>query len=478
MTTKKQLASILLAICAILLAGNYFLHKYVRFTGYQPDAYTESTAEIANPYIGWYEIHRYTLSDSESSDLSSIYSITHGPGLMLLEFNLQNYSAGPISDSALQSLDDLLSAWQSTGRQLILRFLYDWEGNARSREPDNLEQILTHMSQTAGIVNRYTDCVYILQGIFIGSWGEMHGSNYEEYDQMLTLMNHLDSVVSGDIFLSVRTPKQWRILSGSSDPLTASPDSGSILPSRLGLFNDGMLGSNTDLGTYWDPNDPNSSALTGKRTREEELSFQNLLCTYVPNGGEVIIDNPYNDFPAAAEDLRFMHVSYLNGSYDQNVLSKWQASVCNEDSPYNGMNGLEYISRHLGYRYVLRDSDFTHSGPLSKSALFSFTLENTGFSNCYRPFDISLFLLHTDNEQTYEIPVQADTRSFAPGSAAHVEIPLNVREYTAGTYEIYLKISDPVTGCEIRIANEAEYHDRFGCPAGTLDLSTLPVLSK
>ena len=108
MTTKKQLASILLAICAILLAGNYFLHKYVRFTGYQPDAYTESTAEIANPYIGWYEIHRYTLSDSESSDLSSIYSITHGPGLMLLEFNLQNYSAGPISDSALQSLDDLL----------------------------------------------------------------------------------------------------------------------------------------------------------------------------------------------------------------------------------------------------------------------------------------------------------------------------------------------------------------------------------
>lgn len=478
MKTKKLFSAALLAICAILIMGAYFLYNNIRFTDYQPAACKESTAEIANPYIGWYEIQNYTLSDTESFDLSKVHNMTHSSGLVLLEINLQNYAASPISSYALQSLDDLFSAWQSTGRQLILRFLYDWEGDAKSREPDNLEQILTHMTQTARVVNRYTDCIYILQGIFIGSWGEVHSSNYESDEQMLTLINHLDSVISDEIFLSVRTPKQWRTLSGSSKPLTAASAFNGSLTSRLGLFNDGMLGSGTDLDTYWDPNDPNSAALTGKLTREEELTFQNLLCTYVPNGGEVVIDNPYNDFDAAVKDLRTMHVSYLNRDYDQSVLSKWQASICMEDSPYNGMNGLDYIARHLGYRYVLKASDFSHPNHSDENAQLSITLENTGFSNCYRSFDVSVFLNHSDTRRTYKIPVQTDTRLYDSGTEVRLDIPLNIQDYITGTYDIYLKISDPVTDCEIRLANETEWHEQYGCPVGTLDLHIFPVFSK
>ena len=48
-----------------------------------------------------------------------------------------------------------LSAWTKTGSQLILRFLYDWDGQNLESEPTELSQILTHMEQVGPIVNKY-----------------------------------------------------------------------------------------------------------------------------------------------------------------------------------------------------------------------------------------------------------------------------------------------------------------------------------
>ena len=52
---------------------------------------------------------------------------------------------------------------------MFFRFLYDWDGKAMETEPQSLEQILRHMDQTAEVVNRYTDCVFLMQGIFVGN---------------------------------------------------------------------------------------------------------------------------------------------------------------------------------------------------------------------------------------------------------------------------------------------------------------------
>ena len=99
----------------------------------------------------------------------------------------------------------------------------------------------------------------------------------------------------------------------------------SSLASRLGLYNDGMLGSANDTGTYGDKAAADlDTNYSDAWTREDELAFQNDLCLYVPNGGEVIIDNVYNDFDNAVKDLSQMHVSYLNSEYDSTVLNKWK----------------------------------------------------------------------------------------------------------------------------------------------------------
>lgn len=75
---------------------------------------------------------------------------------------------------------------------IILRFLYDWDGQALSTEPSDLPQIKNHISQISSTVNKYADCVYILQGTLTGNTGEMNHSNYGDINQIRQIIEALD----------------------------------------------------------------------------------------------------------------------------------------------------------------------------------------------------------------------------------------------------------------------------------------------
>ena len=137
-------------------------------------------------------------------------------------------------------------------------------------------------------------------------------------------MEELDQHISSDIYLAVRTPGQLRGILRNRNPLSSTEADNGTLQSRLSLFNDGMLGSVYDLGTYDDTPLQSDSRLEEEGTRSEELLFQYKLCQYVPNGGEVTVDNEYNDLDNAITDLSQMHVSYLNSEHDAAVLNKWK----------------------------------------------------------------------------------------------------------------------------------------------------------
>ena len=475
MKRKKRHCYAAILLLALSILALVIPYMFLRFPYYSPAVYTESAMPLDNPYIGWYRMYGYRLSDTEPFDPASVESLEYGPGLIMLEINLQNYRDAPVSDIALRQLDSILDAWQSRGRQLILRFLYDWDGNALDKEPEDISLILQHMSQTAEVVNRHTSCVYILQGIFIGAWGEMHGSSYMGEEDMLTLASHLHAVTDPSVFLAVRTPEQWRVITRSREPLTPTQAFDGSLPSRLGLFHDGMLGSDTDLGTYGTLEALDSAQYYGKLTRQAEIEFQNTLCSYVPCGGETVIDNPYNDFPAAVAGLADTHVSYLNQGYDGNVLDKWKSCLYTGEPPFDGMDGYEYIARHLGYRYVLRSSSFLSSSPWKDSALLSVNLENVGFANSYHAFDVSLLLKSTEGDSEYAVPVQTDTRFWNAGEETQLDIPLKLRAYATGTYDLILRISDPVSGFQIYLANEAEQNTE-GLSLGFLEIRKFPHL--
>ena len=320
--------------------------------------YSESTDELSNPYCGWYSMYGYFLTDGSSDQFdnttSKYLSNSTNTRMILLEINLKNFNNSPLTANALAQLDHTLNLWENEGHNLIVRFLYDWDGKAMETEPSEFETIKTHMSQVAAIINSHVSSVYIMQGIFVGNFAEMHSSHYMDEEHMTELANYLDSIIDKRIYLSVRTPQHLRtILETASLPDVESTVKGNSGNFRIGLYNDGMLGSSIDVGTYGSSDMQfTSDNYKSKGNRAQEIQYQNTLCLMVPNGGEAVLDNPYNDIDNAAVDLASMHVSYLNKDHDLSVMNKWSRQIYTGNDAFYGSTARHFISTHLGYRYV------------------------------------------------------------------------------------------------------------------------------
>ncbi len=454
---KKKSLCTLSVIIILLLFGFLCYQLYLRcYTiTFLPETYTADNSHLDNPYRGWYRIFGYMLSDTEAaaSEAAASDCGDYTYEIALLEINLCNYASSEISSAGLAQLDVIFSKWQDAGKQLIVRFLYDWDGNARETEPEDISIIKRHMEQAGELVNQYKDCIYLLQGIFVGNYGEMNNSDYMDEKSMITLMEHLASVIDSSIYLSVRTPAQWRTICQSYEPLTAADAFSGTLAARIGLFNDGILASATDLGTYGDTSLSLAEDYSDQGAREDEIHFQNTLCRYVPNGGEVVLDNVYNDFPNAIGDLNDMHVSYLNSGYDETVLEKWKAAVYEGDDCFYGCSGYDYIGEHLGYRYAFLLTDCSFDTLRDDTATMQLTIENSGFSGSYRTFSPQLTVICDDTGETYTISVDTDSRYWSGGETVTLSIPLNIRTWQEGNYSIYFSLTDPATGKQISFAN-------------------------
>ncbi len=457
---KKRTFFISLIFLCSLFSGIFFLYNtyqnyfVVQFT---PAAYVETNSPLGNPYQGFYHLYAYKVSDTStytSKTVREAMGVEDESRLALLLININAYHNSPISENGLTQIDAILKTWSQSNKKLILRFLYDWDGNGETSEPSNIEQVLEHMTQTSALVNTYKNNIYIMQGIFVGNYGEMHGSKHLEGEQMLTLMEHLSSHTDPSIFLSVRTPQHWRSIIKSMEPTTSTLAFSNNLAARLGLFNDGMLGSGNDCGTYGDSILSEVVDYSLKGTRSEELSFQNKLCLYVPNGGEVILDNSYNDLSSALLDLATMHVSYLNSDYDEQVLAKWKNTIYQESGVFHGSNGYDMIQEHLGYRYVLRSSKMDYAPFSPKGASFTLSIENTGFANSLVPFQVSVLLRNTATQELTVAPIESDIRFWDAGNTHEISYSLDVLRHNVGEYELYLRITDPSNGEIIRLANE------------------------
>ncbi len=421
-------------VAALVGSGGYYAYLYIlslHHEAYMSTFYcTENMGYLSNPYCGFYNIYSYMLSDDLTFDEKLAYEDDEN-ALALIEVNLVRYRDGKISKKGLNALDTLFEAWSCEGKDLIVRFLYDWDGKGELYEPDDLSTVITHIEQTCKVLNLHKDIVYILQGVYVGSYAEMHDSSFLGKDDLDTLINAIYEATDPSIYLSVRTPSYWRKIT-KKDTIDPADAFGTALDARLSLFNDGLMGSESDLGTYDD--------------REDELSFQNTLCRYVPNGGEVIIDNEYNDIDNAVNTLSEMRVSYLNDEYDDEVLEKWKISE------YDGETGYEYIRNHLGYRYLVtqvsvenNDMDF-----FSKNFTLDISISNTGFSPIYKKADL---ILHIKNDETdLEYPLEADLRYIPDDNPLDASLSLSFDDLPEGSYQLSLSASSE--GKSLLFANE------------------------
>lgn len=456
--------SCLILILAAVIVLRLFSYHRIDFS---PVSLIESREEIKTPYCGFYHLYGYTLSEDGTGEAvmwchNMLKNDTQS--IVLLEINLRNYSGQELTEKALGQLGAIFSAFSASGKQIILRFLYDWDGKAPETEPDSRQLIQTHMKQTASVVNRYSSHIFLMQGVFTGDCGEMHNTKYGTNEDIAVLMNTLAEAVSPDIFLSVRTPQHLRTIVGTASPVSHSEKYNGTLKSRLGLYNDGMLGNEFDCGTYGDTSFAESHDHTQKGTRQEELGFQNLLCQYVPNGGEAVLDNPYNDLNAAVSDLSRMHVSYLSCDHDGDVLAKWKRSVYagKTEDGFNGVSGYSYIAAHLGYRFVIRDMNFICTEGLRPTVTPGIVIENVGFSAAYRKFDFNIVLRNNDSGREMSFPLDVDTRTILPGTTC--QIAASTPSLPKGSYSVVLSMTDPATGLPVPFANTGiEADGKFTC---------------
>ena len=448
---------IVLAVCLLCMTVIYFLpvNEFAPITvEVSRESFTETAEAIDNPNRGLHSIYGFRITDREEDYMTLIRQMFEKAipaNLAMIQINLADYADGDLSAAGLKNIENLFAALRTKDHRWILRFTYDWEGKAISSEPESLYIIVRHMAQLKDLLQANADRIFVIQGLFIGNWGEMNGTRYNAPEDLRCLTEMLMQVTSESTFLSVRTGSQWRNITGlyEVDGLAFGE-----LP-RIGLYNDGIMGNIGDLGSY-SSSDIQDTDPMAYWSREKELEFQSNLCRFVPNGGEVVLDNPLNDFENAVATLKKMHISYLNYDYDKAVLDKW-AAVTVEKGVYQGMDGLTYIQRHLGYRILINDVKTAYH-PQHGHMIVDAELKNVGFAPLYEEKNIVLQVLDKNNQVVYTHQFDADIRQLYGGENSgdllelHHEIPIS--EWPRGEFGVYLAVQDPDTGELLVLANE------------------------
>lgn len=484
--TGKIIKAVVISAVVIAAAAGFAARTYYFFQNRghgnvvcESNEFTESARQLQNPNRGFYHLHGFLISDEETDYREEIawrFARDEETTLALVEINLQNYREGSISEAGLLNIENLLDALESTGKHYIVRPLYDWDGENEAVEPESLAIILRHMEQLGPLLSEHKDVIFTLQGLFIGNWGEMNGTGYLEIWQLQSLAETLAGATPDDMFLSVRMPMYWRMITDLEDPGAVTAYDGS-LASRLGLFNDGMLGSYSDYGTYGDHTKEEDGYLT-YWNREEELEFQELLCGFVPNGGEVIVDNSYNDLENAISDMKRMHVTYINRDYDAEVFEKWAQTTVSESGCFDGTDGLTYIERHLGYRLLIGGASLQYD---FKEDLLTvqIDMQNVGFAPVYREADARIILRDEENGRCLTYDLTQDIRELTGGNDAgeteEFSIGISLKGEEECHFDVYFEITDRASGERLLFANEQD-PAAYGYCIGSVEIESIASL--
>lgn len=374
-----------------------------------------------------------------------------------------NYTEGTdydLDETFFSSWDKTLQNCRDNGCMVALRFRYDANGRDNP-EPASFEQVLHHLEQIkdSGLFEKYSDILAYVESGFVGKWGEQHGGKYTSVQYKAQLLEAMLQAVPAPIPVTVRTPDifaEWAGIKRADladteliDSLTESAYTSDIQANkdRIGLYDDGYMGSNSDLGTYanreieteWLHNQTFTSYFGGEFSGN--LSFAQQYDTYLPEN--------------AIPEMYKTHLSYINSNifqlYKDYTFSADYDTVDADNSAYYGQSVYQFIRDHLGYRFVLRKSELTSGTVQGGEAVVNFEVENTGFANAV-PSVQSYVILEKDGIYTLA-ETDIDCREWNSCSVSSetldIKIPDNLPE---GEWNVYLKLNMG-TGADIKSMN-------------------------
>lgn len=374
---KKYPLLLLLLVFGILLLFGFFLYRRYQISQRVSFFYEENEEVLKNPARGFYT----QISYKEPERLKEIKK--EGQTLALVTMSLKNHLEEAIPAEKLERLSVLFE--EARKQQVMLLFRAAYKQDEDCLEPE-LSMIKIHIEQLAAVMNAYRDVVLAVQTGMVGLWGEWHGSVYLEDED--ALKNEAMKVVEWwlqnldeSINLNLRRPLfiQTAIEAGLDG-------------NRLGMHNDALLATDSDMGTYLD--------------RSKELLWCAEWLNGKVNGGEMPYVSAYTKPEHAKTEFTQLSLTYLNAYYNAEVLEAW------EKQTLSGENALEYMEKHLGYRYSLEQLE-TNETLLAgaKNLQLDIRLKNSGFSTIQSRFHLYLVLDDGIRKQFYPLKKENDEKA-------------------------------------------------------------------
>ncbi len=308
-----------------------------------------------------------------------------------------------LTEDALNVLQQTFDNIRKNNGHVIVRICYDPWYNGRSNVTPDHEWVLKHVKQLAPVLSKNTDVIVALEMGMHGAYGEMHSDTNITYDRIAEATNLMLRSTPPELKILTRTGNysakvlgfdDWGVdfhIDGEKFKEIAKAKGDTMY--RVGMFNDGYLGTQYDYGTW-------GADCATSICREEGVAWLEKYSINTPYGGEALTTAENYQVINTPEFLAYegfrTHTSYLNIQWNNKLIESWKKTpFTQKDFDYDparvdSLSGFKYINDHLGYRFVLRESWMSDTVGDDGILRAKLRIQNVGFGNLTRKMDASL----------------------------------------------------------------------------------------
>lgn len=382
-----------------------------------------------------------------------------------------------LTEDALNVLQQTFDNIRTNKGFVIVRICYDPWYNGRSNVTPEHKWVLRHVEQLAPVLSKNTDVIVALEMGMHGAYGEMHSDTSITYDRVAEATNLMLRNTPPELKILTRTGNysakvlgfdNWGVdfhIDGEKFAEIAKAKGDTMY--RVGMFNDGYLGTQYDYGTW-------GADCKTSICREEGVAWLEKYGINTPYGGEALTTAGGYEVINTPEFLSYegfrTHTSYLNVQWNNNLIDGWKKSHFEgKDFEYDGskidsLTGFKYVNDHLGYRFVLRESWMSDTVGFDHVLHAKFRVQNVGFGNLTWKAPVKLAVLEDlegsdldmcPDMDYVDLPdvdfrnVHSRTISIAGGDTVmtfdgnnEIEVSVKLGKLRYRNYQVYLKVGN------------------------------------